>query len=59
MGDHNCCYVVELKPGADTNEEDLHGLFKCALHHIASGVAETIEVDNICAVSTADEKNRA
>ena len=56
MGDHNCWHIVEVKPGADTDEKDLGDLYEDALHNIASALSESIEIGNVGAVSTSDPK---
>jgi len=57
FGDHNCWYIVEVKPGADTDEEDLTDIFKDVLHHVTSAVAASVELGNIGAIATDDESS--
>ena len=55
MGEHNCWYIVEVKPAADTEEEELAEVFEDIIHHVTSAVAESIEPGSIGAIATADE----
>ena len=54
MGDHNCWHIVSVKPGVDTDDEDLDEMFKHVLHHVTSAVAASVELGNIGAIATDD-----